>query len=277
MEIDINCLICHEPVRIPVRFICFDCPPSPAKQTCNDTIRVCLTCARAYLELDKPKNERIPQRKCLICPTTTEPRLLNADSAYAKDFLLMSMDSKKYPCVHSTDGCGFTGTQNDLDRHLRSECPYRILFCRGKNCKKIILAKDKETHRRYDCAGYRLCGMCDEVFRVQQFQDHLRTAHQYKDCQFCSNCEHPSKLQEHEQQCPQRYGVCRFCHHPIRFMDYPAHLEQHQAAIASLFKETHDASIIFRQEMERQNHQMMMYQDQYMLVEMEKNSIACLE
>lgn len=228
----IICLICHEAVRVPVRFVCFPCPHTHGGQACNDMIRVCLVCARSYLELNKRRQERVHSRKCLMCRTEVNPNYLNAESAYAKDFLLMSMDTNVYPCYHSDKGCEFTGCQQELDRHMQQACGFRTMYCPERNCRGVFLAKDLEEHQRTGCANYGTCRICSEVVHKNQIISHMMSAHQLEPCRSCGVFQPTADMAAHYETCPERKIQCPNCHTDIRRREYHNHLHAHVATLA---------------------------------------------
>jgi hypothetical protein len=81
-------------------------------------------------------SERPYSIKCLFCPTTCDPRALNAKTAYEKDKMLMALLKRKdYPCFHSDAGCTFKGVRFALfvKHSLKSMTAKRF-------CSKPVLA-----------------------------------------------------------------------------------------------------------------------------------------
>lgn len=228
----IVCLICHEAVRVPVRFTCFRCPHPPGKQACNDMIRVCLICARQYLELNKAKNQRAYSRKCLMCPAEVHPSHLNAERAYAKDFLLMSMDTRNYPCFHLDKGCEFNGTQQDLDRHIQGGCDYRMMACPELDCPGVFYAKDLDQHRRTSCYRYIKCELCADAIHMDHVLKHMLDAHNMRPCQYCRKFNDLATIEGHKEACPDRKKPCIICHLEVRQGSYKQHLHDHVAVCA---------------------------------------------
>lgn len=168
-----ECAICKEYVRVPVRFKCFPCDRNVYEPTCNSVLRVCMHCAREYLQLNQPRHKRAPWKRCLLCHEQTSPALLNAKTAYEKDYLLMSLDKRTdIPCPY--DDCIFQGNQNELDRHMRMECPYRITFC--NNCRLFYVSEQWTSHRDV-CKGWQSCGICKEFLPRRELAEHQWSVH----------------------------------------------------------------------------------------------------
>lgn len=211
----IECKICFEPCVIPVSFTCFPCSQSEmGMPSCNSMTRVCLSCARRYLELDRPRRQRSDEKRCLFCRAVVNPRRLNALKSYTKDFLIMSMDPRTdYPCVHP--GCPFTGTQMELDHHVREDCPLRDCTCSG--CHAYIRFCDRDDHIRSGCPGYKKCRYCEERILIvprSSMDDHLVAHHQMERCSSCHmlvHTEYPGMQAHRSQYCPARILNCNLC------------------------------------------------------------------
>jgi len=226
----LQCVLCLEDVRVPVFFKpqCFPCPSPRGKPGCHSTRRVCLWCAREFLGLNKRFDQRKRTLKCLYCPTMGKPqKIRNADEAYQKDYSYMSLDTRKdYPCFHSTKGCTFQGSQNDLNRHVMSECLYRTTSCR---CKAFFLAMDAEQHQQ-ECLLYRKCPLCTTHVFCEEYHDHLLQEHQRKPCRHvgCDQLLPEDQWELHmARDCPFRSVRCTLCGDLQRVCDYQDHLSRH--------------------------------------------------
>lgn len=170
----IICLICHEPVRVPVQLTCFPCRQEPP--SCHDICRVCLLCARLYLGLDKPHALRSSRVKCLTCDAVACPPILDTGTSYRKDYLLMSRDRMDYPCPYP---CGFRGSQMDLDRHLQ-DCPYRIVQCPASGgdgrCNMTYRACEERKHWS-ECYFYVFCRVCGDYVDKDGYFYHMHRHH----------------------------------------------------------------------------------------------------
>lgn len=215
----ITCAICFETVRIPVKLICFPCISEHGKPRCNSIQRLCITCARQFLELNKPRNERHPVVKCLTCPATCSPSRLNAVSAYEKDFLLMSIDERDdYECFHGT--CGFRGSQMNLNRHLMEECPRRHVYCIA--CRKSFRDDDEDHKSR--CELYTRCFFCRDFVKKDGYEAHLRESHLIKACKHCE--KHVPCHSDHEEACVEKKVRCPHCFATMKMSEFEAHRMQ---------------------------------------------------
>lgn len=224
-NMNVQCCICHDNVRVPVRFICFPCKNEPGQPSCNSINRVCLACAREYLQLHKKWSDRVYSRKCLTCPVMVRCSQLSAINSYEKDFFMMSHDEKQdYPCFHDHRGCNFQGTQNQLDHHIQSECPYRIISCRY--CKSYYEAKEDEEHV-YHCSRRFRCFSCLQHVPVQEEKEHYLHQHQQRQCIYCKHYIHVNTYDNHATECPERPQECVHCHEVIAKHAMYDHLIEH--------------------------------------------------
>lgn len=221
---EVLCSICHEDVRVPVRLTCFPCQSQPGKPTCNSILRVCLFCAREYLDLNTEQNLRAYERKCLLCPAICSPRSLNAQRAFEKDFLWMNLDSKRYPCFNSNNGCSFEGNQIDLDRHLQYDCDFRIEFC--PDCLQPYPFRQKDLHLA-SCSARTKCPICPDYVLLMEIHSHLITEHSLLYCKDCKDLVRICEVDNHKRICPCRKIQCSVCCKKIDCKRYWNHLRQH--------------------------------------------------
>lgn len=227
--IQLLCLICHEPVRIPVSMkSVFACKSKkdPDGPGCNDMVRTCYPCCSAYLEMDNPKEKsRSKEKKCLLCPQTCNPREIKTEIAHWKDYLFMSMDPRNdYPCFQ--EKCSFQGTQLELDRHWFKECPYKSVQCL---CGERYCAITDSSSHFSTCPYYISCTVCKEWILKDHYKNHLKQLHQMVPC--CHyQCEFIGKEEEigdHETECPFRKIKCPFCYFEKSLENMPNHILTH--------------------------------------------------
>ena len=224
----IQCLICHDDVRVPVFFTCFPCPRVRGKPGCHSTRRVCLLCARAYLDLNKPISQRRACVKCILCSTKAYPKKIHkAEDAYEKDFMYMSIDKRAdYECFHANQGCRFQGTQNELDRHIQTQCVYRMTSCR---CGVLYRVVDGPSHF-VACPYFTPCPLCEQTVSNGVFDEHLLSEHHKVICRHvgCTDLLDPAYKEAHENaECRYRGIVCDCCSELKRVCDMPDHLSFH--------------------------------------------------
>jgi len=178
----VTCFICHDYVRTPVQIDCFSC-------RCNDVRRVCLYCARRYLQLNTSSASRTSSLRCLTCPTTVDVSKLpsSGEGVYHRDFMLMSIDQRRdYTCPHKC-GSFSGGNQCELDRHCSGEaCTGRLMACRG-GCGTWIPTNEEMAHMSI-CAHWKKCDMlnCNHwFFTPDSYETHLEEAHQHARCNHC--------------------------------------------------------------------------------------------
>lgn len=216
------CLLCLEPIRVPVEFTCFPCSSNKNMRNCNSVNRVCLHCARTYLQLNKPKKNRPSQIKCLFCDSITNPQTLNAETSYKKDYRMMVTDERTdYKCVHDTM-CPFTGTQIELERHLQNSCRYRICFC--NHC--LVRYHAQQNHDKI-CRAKTTCYNCRQRVLLADFSRHLVEDHHLKRCEYCPKYFKPSLVVEHEKVCDLRPITCNVCYDSVPYYSIHKHVDGH--------------------------------------------------
>eukprot|EP00734_Pompholyxophrys_sp_LG126_P000046 Pompholyxophrys_sp_v1_NODE_2_length_20472_cov_5.132586.p11 type:complete len:244 gc:universal NODE_2_length_20472_cov_5.132586:14041-14772(+) len=216
------CLLCLEPIRVPVEFTCFPCSSNKNMRNCNSVNRVCLHCARTYLQLNKPKKNRPSSVKCLFCDSTANPQTLNAETSYKKDYRMMVTDDKSdYTCVHDKM-CPFTGTQTELERHLQTSCMYRVCFC--NDCHVRYHAH--QNHERV-CKARKMCFCCRKRVLHYELSEHFEKEHSLVKCDYCCRYYKSSLLVDHQKECGCRPITCSICHDDVHHHHIHYHLEGH--------------------------------------------------
>lgn len=222
-NMNVICSICQDNARVPVRFTCFPCR-SEIGPSCNSISRVCLMCAREYLQLNKKRSERILYRKCITCPVTVQCSKLKAIHSYEKDYFIMSHDQRKdYPCFHDRQGCIFKGTQNELDHHIQTECSFRIISCRL--CKSYYQAQEEQQHV-YSCPQRFCCFHCEEFIPLYEEKEHY-LSHDLKKCIYCHRWIATSLLEQHIIQCPECPRECIYCNKRVQKQQMYNHIAGH--------------------------------------------------
>lgn len=218
----IQCAICLNTCRIPVRLLCFPCNKfTPHRPNCSNIRRVCLSCARKYLHLDKKKIDRPANVKCLICSTTCNPRYLNnVNDIYEKDFLLMQMDPRDdYDCENQE--CSFRGNQFQLYEHLQYQCLYRNIQCDG--CKESHAYKDEILHKSL-CTYYVECSKCPEYILKTALKNHYAGVHSLVECNDCHDLIPTNSHSQHALTCPELLLHCDICKHSYKRKEKRQHI-----------------------------------------------------
>lgn len=220
----VQCCLCLGEVLVPVKTKAFDCQRLPGKPSCHDVNRICLLCASKFFHLNTPVRMRPNYLKCLFCPATCDPRVLNAESAYEKDFMLMSLLTRKdIPCFHSDLGCTFKGNQNEMDRHIQDECVHRITKCQCGTFHKVI---DTPEHYK-ECRYYKQCPCCKDWKHVDVMVKHVELDHYSKFCAHCHKVYFIHTIAEHVLTCTMRLVNCDFCNNHVMYSKMGEHLMFH--------------------------------------------------
>jgi len=215
-----TCSICLEDCIIPVEMTIFQCTLTQ-DINCYSFKRMCESCVITYLELDKKYSSRNTFKKCLFCCSWVNPQEIVGKTAYKKDYLLMSLDTRKLPCKN----CDFVGNHLELEKHVVKECKKKLVEC---NCN-VVGPKDfiESKEHRKACAFFKQCLECDEYIYNNDFENHLRDSHEMIVCQFCQK---PTvlKVQEHLQlECSLRKMECKHCPKTMVANQYLEHLIEH--------------------------------------------------
>lgn len=218
IHIDSTCIICHQHFRVPVRVTAFNC-------TCLDGIRCCLTCVRDWFELNKPISQRKTKVKCLFCPKTVTSSLAYT-RVYVKDTFLMRCDAT--PDIECPRDCGFTGTQSQLEEHLRDHCVNGRMAC--TLCQTWMQRRDLEEHKR-DCSGFSKCPHCPEFIPKASMASHYANIHQLFSCRWCQVFFKESDYDAHQRRCPERVLRCEVCQHNFKRKDIKEHVLNEYRAV----------------------------------------------
>lgn len=214
----VECPICLEKVRLPVRLRCFPCSQDTIKRHCFSIVRFCLLCARRFLELHKPILERSRVLKCLYCTSTCDLTTIDITKAYERDYLLFSIDIQT---LHRCPWCPFQGTQEKLDDHIRKECPETETYC--FSCKQFF--KEYDIEHKIKCPLYIYCRICEDYVKETYESVHMKNVHQKVYCGCCHTWN--DRVEDHSIRCPNRSVKCTFCKKSIFFSCRQQHWTMH--------------------------------------------------
>jgi hypothetical protein len=234
-----QCLLCLDTIRIPVELICFPCSLVKTQLHCHSVNRICLHCARVYLQLNEVIHKRKKIVKCLFCDVITNPQTLNADNSYKKDYRMMVSDGKTdYKCIHE-DLCSFTGSQMELECHVRSKCQYRMCFC--VDCHVRYRA---DTNHSNFCKARLTCFSCGEHVLKTKLSQHLEEKHNRKKCLYCKKVYQKHMLPDHTDHCQYKPIECSICYKYVKKGLLYGHLKKHknyfQSQITLIQKQVQD-------------------------------------
>uniref|UniRef100_A0A0G4GGG9 RING-type domain-containing protein n=1 Tax=Chromera velia CCMP2878 TaxID=1169474 RepID=A0A0G4GGG9_9ALVE len=109
------------------------------------------------------------------------------------------IEQVKWKCVHFKNGCGFTGTKKQLEKHLDEECDEEEVECKHEGCRKrdrriLILQHQSEC-------GFSVCAFCKEKIPSRDM------------------LAHAGVCQKIPVRCPRR------CEKAVRRCEVPRHME----------------------------------------------------
>lgn len=216
---NLECTICLENVFIPVELLTFPCSKNN-RINCYSFHRICEKCAIHFLELDKQNSDRKKEIKCLFCDEKINPQLLT-QKPYKKDFLLMSMDNKIYNCQY----CEFKGKHLEMNNHLETVCMNYPLECLcGIKDKRVVILSDEH---KITCSFYKMCFVCQSLFPVHEFNNHLLTIHSMYECNVCGKPTIKDILDHIQNECSHRIIHCNHCSSNVIAYTYLDHLIDH--------------------------------------------------
>lgn len=218
-----QCPICHDVARVPTRITCFPCVKPKRGPACNSLTRVCWTCARRFLELDRPKHQRSNESKrCLTCPAQVHTSLLDEEDALDVDYITMTRDDNiDYACPWN-DACSFRGSQQALETHLLDACPSRPHTC--PLCNEWMRC-DQASQHVATCSACTTCVLCADRLPHIQVPQHMHDVHERTWCNQCCVWIPAVHMERHlAHECPQRLLTCPVCVTAVRAIEWVQHL-----------------------------------------------------
>lgn len=135
----------------------------------------------------------------------------------------MSYDDKTdYHCFY--EGCGYRGTQNQLDNHIQKECDFRVISCRY--CHMYYRAMEEEDHV-ISCLQRFGCEYCEKRVAFCEKRHHYSMEHAVRECRYCTKWIEIDKLNQHYETCPERPRECIYCKKEVSTHQMHDHLLIH--------------------------------------------------
>lgn len=229
MDLDGVCCICYECLVIPVKPTCFSCASSSSHQfnqlgkNCYSYTRICMKCADAFFQLDKPTDDRKATVKCLLCPCKVNPSRLTRSTAYEIDFLLMRRMPDRIiscPYCNAWEGSGCDA----LYQHISNECD-----CFGWECPcGDIFTRRTMADHRMTCSRHTTCTVCNERISDVSLSRHMTDEHAMTMCCSCRQFIALSGMTQHiMHDCPERLICCDVCMSLVRMRFFTDHVIGH--------------------------------------------------
>ncbi|RLV92294.1 hypothetical protein DV515_00013839 [Chloebia gouldiae] len=181
------CPLCGKPMREPVRV-----------STCGH--RFCDTCLQEFLSEGVFK-----------CPEDQLP--LDYAKIYPDPELEAQVLSLAIRCIHSEEGCRWSGLIKHLQAHLGT-CGFNVIPCPNR-CSAKLSRRDLPEHVQHGCPKRRVkCEFCASDFTGEAFEGHQGTCPQ--ESVYCENkCGARMMrrlLSQHAlAECPKRTQPCTYC------------------------------------------------------------------
>jgi hypothetical protein len=230
------CYICQNEVYLPVELVCFPCYDRQ-KIHCLTYVRICVSCAIPYLQLDKSVEQR-ESVKCLFCSKSCDTKKLTLDKAFVFDFLLIRGDG------HSNNGhyCPFCFRiiSTSITEHIRTECPQYYEQC---ICGRSTTREWSCLHKRY-CCQHHQCSICKEYIPKKKFELHCFEMHDLLLCEKCGQYISVQSFSNHvHHSCPNRIVQCSFCTESVPFAKYESHLMEHEKDVKNVIESVRELSL----------------------------------
>lgn len=230
------CYICQNEVYIPVELICFPCYKRNSIH-CMTYVRICVSCAFPYLQLDKSLQDRT-NVKCLFCSKFCDTKQLTLENSFVFDYLKIR--------EHQVSGSAMCPLclkiiSTNITEHLKNDCPHYYEQC---VCGRVSTREWMSLHKRY-CQKYHQCSLCKEYVEKSEFELHCFQKHDLLLCERCGQyiSVHDFSFHVHHS-CSKRLVQCDFCPEKIYFPEYEDHLLEHEKDIQSVMESVREMSML---------------------------------
>nr|XP_058903312.1 TNF receptor-associated factor 4 isoform X8 [Kogia breviceps] len=196
------CPLCGKPMREPVQV-----------STCGH--RFCDTCLQEFLSEGVFK-----------CPEDQLP--LDYAKIYPDPELEVQVLGLPIRCIHSEEGCRWSGPLRHLQGHLNT-CSFNVVPCPNR-CPAKLSRRDLPAHLQHDCPKRRLkCEFCGCDFSGEAFESHEGVCPQ--ESVYCENkcgARMMRRLlaQHATSECPKRTQPCTYCTKEFVFDTIQSHQYQ---------------------------------------------------
>lgn len=194
-----QCPLCSKAMREPVQV-----------STCGH--RFCDTCLQEFLSegVFKCPEDQLPLDYAKIYP----------DRELETQVLTLSIR-----CIHSEEGCRWSGQIKQLQTHL-NVCAFNVIPCPNR-CSTKLIRKDLPEHMQHDCPKRKVrCEFCGNDFTGEAYEDHQGSCPQ--ESVYCENkCGARMMrrvLSQHSlAECPKRTQPCPYCSKEFVFDTIQSH------------------------------------------------------
>ncbi|MBZ3884526.1 TNF receptor-associated factor 4 [Sciurus carolinensis] len=196
------CPLCGKPMREPVQV-----------STCGH--RFCDTCLQEFLSEGVFK-----------CPEDQLP--LDYAKIYPDPELEVQVLGLPIRCIHSEEGCRWSGPLRHLQGHLNT-CSFNVIPCPNR-CPAKLSRRDLPAHLQHDCPKRRLkCEFCGCDFSGEAYESHEGMCPQ--ESVYCENkcgARMMRRLlaQHATSECPKRTQPCTYCTKEFVFDTIQSHQYQ---------------------------------------------------
>lgn len=100
------------------------------------------------------------------------------------------------------------------------------------NCHKIFPVDRIDLHEAYCCRNIRNCKNCEKMIDIKDQEQHdvpyplsQKEFHEKKECPLCTQMLMPELFKGHEEICPRKPIVCKYCENTWAQVEYAKHSE----------------------------------------------------
>ena len=130
---------------------------------CTDVLEhplECLSCQNSFCK----ECIQLWQQRSNECTNCRNPLSLQR----SHKFLRSVLDNLRVSCIYSEAGCQFILRLENLYKHEKEECRFRLVKCSWKECSVLIRASEKEDHEEVCEFKLTCCQECNQEFQIRE-------------------------------------------------------------------------------------------------------------
>lgn len=171
---------------------------NPTMDTCGHIF--CRECIEKHVETIK----KCPISGCELTKANLNP----------VPFIKQILDKQKVYCKNKKAGCEWTGTYQNLEKHLQEDCNNQLIKCTNKDCEEYLLKLDLNKHLQVCEYKESECpNSCGRTFTKIGLSYHIEQCPKVKiNCtQNCDERLERTEMEKHlKMTCPNTIIECTF-------------------------------------------------------------------
>ncbi|KAJ3169892.1 hypothetical protein HDU88_000534 [Geranomyces variabilis] len=194
-------------------------PPRATEYEYVDTVNLNLLCCICYCPFIDPVSSPCGHTFCRLCasaalssaqtcPVDRAPLSL-AQLQPAARVITSMVEELQVACLHSREGCRWTGQRQTLQAHLDCHCSYEPVECRLPGCLEKVPRGALEAHVEECGHGLVTCEVCESAVKNKDIEAHA--AECPGSTVTCPDCNEPilrSAFSEHSSICQEATMSC---------------------------------------------------------------------